>query len=390
MDLIDRIEAALLTSPPAGISRAYVCGFFERLGATLRAEVAALVEALRTSGGPGPLNAQPTSFVWPADGVNVAARARDNIAAMEVLVARDGRALTEGERLVVAKYSGWGGLKLKPYLPLFPAGFPVPETRSLLHEFYTPSRVWGAVERALRPHQDDLPVDEHGVLRALEPSAGIGRALRAFEDWTALWTALEASDVSVRLLRALFPAATIYGGFAERWNAINTQARFGLILCNPPYGARGEATELDPDGYKTKQAYVYFMVRFAERLARSGVGVWIVPTGFMSSRTSHLERARKAFLERAHIDAAFRMPSEPPANGSDEDVVYKALPVDIIFARGRGGVARELPAADREILEGAYFEGHRDHVLGQPVGTEGYDDDAPPTLPDGTLVRRGF
>lgn len=390
MDLIDRIEAALLTAPPAGLNREYICGFFERLGPALRDEVAEIVAGRESAGRPVPATARPTRFQWPADTTTVGARARDNIAAMEVLVARGKKPLTDAERLIVARYSGWGGLKLSQYLSLFPADFPVPEARGLLHEYYTPTRVWSAVARALEPHQADIPVDDDGVLHALEPSAGIGRALRAFERWDARWTALEASAVSVRLLRALFPAAEVVEGFAERWAASNLQRQFGLLLCNPPYGARGEATELDPDGWRTKQAYVYFLVRFAERLARTGVGVWIVPTGFLSSRTSPFERAREAFLKRVHLDAAFRMPSEPVEGGSYEEVVYPSLPVDILFVRGRGGVAKEVPAEDRGVLEGAYFELLPAHILGQVVGSEGYDDTAPATLPNGALVRRGF
>lgn len=393
MDLVDRLTAALLLNPPTGpgLDRAYVMGFFRRKSGALREMVAGFLAQAAEQGKSFP-NAAEGPFRWPADPTAVGERGRLNIAAMEVLAAAAGSALSDGERLVVARYSGWGGLKLKPYERHFPAGFPVPEARGLLHEFYTPTRVWGEIARVLKAAReaDDIPTDDLGVIRALEPSAGIGRALRAFQGWPMSWTALEASAVSVRLLRALFPTAVVEEGFAERWVANNPTQTFDLIAANPPYGARGEAMELDPEGYKSKQAYIYFLIRFSERLVERGIGVWIIPTGFLTSKAPTFEKARRAWLARAHLSAAFRMPSIPPEGGDISDVVYDQFPVDILFSRGRGGVAREVSGADLAILEGRYFEAHPDHVLGQLVGELADSEDAPSTLASGAMVRRGM
>jgi len=59
-----------------------------------------------------------------------------------------GAPYTDIERLQLRRYTGWGGLKLGKVAKRFPDGFPVPERRALVHEYYIQERVWKAALEA--------------------------------------------------------------------------------------------------------------------------------------------------------------------------------------------------------------------------------------------------
>ncbi len=89
----------------------------------------------------------------------------------------------------------------------FPLGL-VPETFELLHAYYTPTILADGIADAVCPLLPALT----GVVRALEPSAGIGRLADAFTGRRRI------ADAGSR-----------------------QQGSFNLILSNPPYGERGAA-----------------------------------------------------------------------------------------------------------------------------------------------------
>lgn len=378
-DLFNALVRVVRANVPPHVGLAYVDGFVAR-----NRDV--MVRLIEQNFGEALARKFPRSDLpelWSA-----AKRTAANLAAMKLLATKAPEAMDAADRRVVARYSGWGGLSITKVVDQFPAGFPVPETKGLLHEYYTPMRVWNAVERELRRWRDELP-RVNGELHALEPSAGIGRALRAFADWTDLrWTALEVSPVSSKLLRALFTPSivSVVEGYAERFFSRNAQT-FGLIAANPPYGARGEAAELDPTGYRTAQAYIYFVMRAAEALAAGGIAVQIIPTGLLSSKAPAFVKHRTELLRRAHLMGAFRLPSQPPEGGTLADVGYDNFVVDVLFLRGRGGIAAAPPPEDLAIVEGLYYEQFPAHILGTPVGALAATDD---TLSTGPKIRRGY
>lgn len=380
--IVSSLHGALRGTPPAGLVAADVDGFFERqrsMIVTMFERVLAQREAKRAATTPPEL--------WTES-----KRTAANLAAMALLASKPAEQMTPEDRRVLLSYSGWGGLSISKVAGKFPAGFPVPEAKGLLHEYYTPMRVWSAVQRRLRPIADGLPKNAEGKILTLEPSAGIGRAPLAFGSWPELaWTLCEVSPVSSKLLRALYPEAAVAEGYAEAWFARNAATRmgsFGLIVANPPYGARGEAAELDPTGYVTKQAYVYFVERCAEFLAERGIMVQVIPTGFMQSRIPPFVRARTELLRRAHLLAAYRLPSQPEEGADKSEIGYDNFVVDVLFLQGRGGVANAPANADLAIVEGSYFDQYPEHVLGKPWGVlAAGSEDAPAT---GPKARRGY
>jgi len=317
----------------------------------------------------------PTSA--PPDEWTASRRTAANVAAMEAL-ARMVRGkippsgVGEDERQILATYSGWGGLSIQKAAERFPAGIPHPDPAGLIHEYYTPSRVAEAVAGVVLTRLDTLPSPAGGLVRALEPSAGIGRFLRYLQSDRLVWAAAELSPLSSLLLSYLYPRLALRPGSFEGWAAENASivaGKIGLVVANPPYGARGAERVEDPDraysGFR-KSVYHYFLRRASDLLARGGLGVWLIPMGFLHARSGPAAELRETMLLRQHIAAAFRLPSTlfPGAN----------IVTDLVIMRARGGDLPEILPADRYIAEGRYFDAHPEHVLGTIVGeasTEG-------------------
>lgn len=291
---------------------------------------------------------------------DVAGRTEQNLAAIEVLAS--GRALTESDRQVLAGYTGWGGLSIERVESRIPSGWR-PEPSALIHEYYTPPDLCLELARVLRPF---LP---NGPLRALEPSAGIGRfvnalSLAGFEGVS--WTAVEYSSVSAAILRALRPDVRVVESSFERFVAAEEQALAGtldLVVSNPPYGERGATANEDPHpDYRERRAYVYFLRRGLDLLKAGGIGVFLIPYGLLTGTSPEFVNHRRRLLRRHHLMAAFRLPSGlfPGAN----------LVTDLLLFRSRGGELPEVDTQDLPLLEGRYFELFPSHLLGKEVRGE--------------------
>lgn len=305
----------------------------------------------------------------------VAQRTRANIEAINILAR--GEPPTQAELATLEQYSGWGGLSIQAVQDRVPEGW-VPEQRGLIHEYYTPSHVAQAVASALRPFLNEL-VDDDGIVRALEPSAGIGRFIRAMrgDGFDKIkWTAVEYSRVSARLLQALRPDAEVYQGPFEEWvqGNLDRMGSFALVVSNPPYGERGKAATIDRDeSYRYRQAYFYQMRRGTEYLKEGGVACFIIPYGFLSGTGREFTEHRREILLSNHLMAAFRLPSE---DESGKSLFPGALiVVDAVFLRSRGGTLHDVVQEDQRILEGKFFEDHPGYVLGREVGKSADDDD---------------
>jgi superfamily II DNA or RNA helicase len=355
--LVDRIADVLRGRLPAGVSPAYLDGFLSRHRATLVAILERKLAA--TAGGPAP-------DLWSAS-----RRAVANLAAMRVVASKRPEEMSCSDRAALAAYSGWGGLSLQAVADQFPVGFPAPEPRGLIHEYYTPTKVAREVARVVRPLLPELPKSD-GVVLALEPSAGIGRFVQAasgdgFEDLR--WLVVEWSELSARMLAALRPDLSVYRGPFERWvreQGPEYAGRIGLLLANPPYGTRGSALSEDPDrSYREKAAYAYFLRRGLDLLTPGGLGVFLVPGGFLTGQAANGLRER--VLRRHHLSAAYRLPSAlfPGA----------MLVTDLLFFRSRGGELAEVDEADRFIAEGGYFRQYPEHIMGTETGRDAGEDD---------------
>ena len=296
-------------------------------------------------------------------------RTAANLEAMQLLVSKPAGSHTVEERRVLARYSGWGGLSIDKAQAAFPPSLQV-DTRDLIHAYYTPSALVAEIARATRPLLADL-VGLDGVIRAIEPSAGIGRFILAFDALSAApirWTAVEYSALAAMLLSAVRPGLTVFTGPFERWVAKHWEeavGRINLVISNPPFGQRGEAAFEDRDrDYREKTAMAYFLRRGLDLLAPGGLGIFIVPMGFMSDPKRR--KLRETILLGNHVATAFRLPSHLrlPDGRKREHFPGAHNVTDLIFFRRRAGILAEVDAEDRPIAEGRYFEMVPRHVLG--------------------------
>ncbi len=377
---LDVIVGVVRQHLPPGVSLHDLDGFMARNRSRMESHIERQLGGLLARlPGPGPASVEDPELpeLWTA-----AKRTAANLAAM-VLAARlesERRPPTAQERATLRGYSGWGGLSIEGAASRFPPGFPVPEARGLIHEYYTPSKVAAEIARIVQGRLDTLP-DEEGVIHALEPSAGIGRMLSAFGGSSfdsLIWHAVEWSELSGRMLRSLYPKLDLYQGPFERWvreRGSTWAGRLHLVVSNPPYGARGAALAEDPDRtYREKRAYAYFLRRALDMLAPGGLGVFLIPSGFLTANTVEMRSLREAVLKRHHLAAAFRLPSVKP--GGREALFPGAMLVtDLLFWRARGGELPAVDAGDEGILEGAYYQEFPRHLLGRELGRDAGDDD---------------
>jgi hypothetical protein len=326
------------------------------------------------------------SFEPPADLQSKPWRTEANLKAMRLVLTTAPGEFTGRDLEVLAQYSGWGGLSIEAVKQKIPKEL-VPETFGLIHEYYTPTLIADSIAAALCPMLPELAGND-GVVRALEPSAGIGRLIRAFSPQRCLhleaggqlkkleWTAVEFSKVSSTLLRALRPDVDLHNMPFERW--VNQEGRryrgtIGLVVSNPPYGERGAMAREDTDDfYKEKRAFAYFMRRTLDLLVPGGVGVFLIPAGFLSGTLNR--GLREKLLVRHHLLGAFRLPSHDKKG--HETVPGASVVMDMVFWRSRGGELTQVDEADQFIVDGDYFAHEKSHVLGKEDGSFAGDDEA--------------
>ena len=345
---------------PQDFPRPYFDAFVVRQRTMLEQTIAAWLERRAQRRAAGPESETPNK------------RTRRNLDAMRLVATRRPQDMTAEERGVVLGYSGWGGLSIEHVMDQFPPGL-VPDDFALIHEYYTPQIVADAIAGLVCPRLGELAGFD-GIVRALEPSVGIGRLVRALGPPRCLvsdprykelrWTAVELSAVSAKMFAAMRPDVELYQLPFEQWAAEHSAKYHGtlnLILTNPPYGQRGEYASRDkhPDS-EEKRAYAYFLLRSFDLLVPGGLAVPVVPAGFLTGAKTRALRER--LLRRNHLEVAFRLPSESTTGHSLFPGAGNV--VDVHMWRARGGELSEVDAADRFILDGHYFEENPTHILG--------------------------
>lgn len=353
--VIDRVRKNL----PSAIDRSY----FEAFVVRHKEAIQFVLDTQLTEKRATPLDAPPDEWT-------IGRRTLANLAAMEVAASKHPEQMTDQDRRTLMGYSGWGGLSIEQNVHKFPVGFPVPEDAGLIHEYYTPTKVCSEVARLVRPLLPGLSGDS-GAVVALEPSAGIGRFVQAcsgpgFE--TIRWLVVEASELSGRMLSAIRSDLSVYIGPFERWVreiGEDYSGKLQLVVANPPYGTRGASWTEDPvRGYREKRAWAYFLRRGLDLLTGGGLGVYLIPSGFLSGSHDQNRLLREKVLRRHHLSSAYRLPSKLfPGVGF--------VVIDVLFFRSRGGSMESVSAEDQFILDGRYFEEFPQHILGVESGKVG-------------------
>lgn len=267
---------------------------------------------------------------------------QQNIDALRIVfkLEKEKRQATVGERLLMMRYSGFGGLKFvlnpveneidinhwrKTEHDLFPL---TQELHQLLKEnsqddkqyrkyvdsmkssvltaFYTPPKVIDAISSALR--DNGLHIDKF-----LEPSAGIGSFIQSFsENQKASVTAYEKDLLTGKILKQLYPEINIrINGFEEIPE--REQNTYDVIASNIPFGdtsvfdlsysrSRNSAKE-----QAARSIHNYFFLKGADMLREGGLLAYITSQGILNSPKN--EPIRRALMQDNNLVSVVRLPN---------------------------------------------------------------------------------
>ncbi|WP_430611725.1 N-6 DNA methylase [Flavobacterium sp. JP2137] len=267
---------------------------------------------------------------------------QQNIDALRIIfkLEKENRQASVGERLLMMRYSGFGGLKFvlnpignerdinnwrKTEHELFPL---TQELHRLLKEnatdekhyrryvdsmrssvltaFYTPPLVIDAISETLR--DSGLNIDKF-----LEPSAGIGSFIESFSENTqASVTAYEKDLLTGKILKQLYPESTIrISGFEEiPEKALNS---YDLVASNIPFG---DTAIFDLSYSRSKNSvkeqaarsiHNYFFLKGTNMLRDGGILAFITSQGVLNSQKN--EPIRRALMQDNNLVSAIRLPN---------------------------------------------------------------------------------
>lgn len=199
------------------------------------------------------------------------------------------REATAEEKALLEQFTGWGGLSSvfkenNPYFTelqelLTPEEYEAARA-STTTSFYTPpeivSSVWDMIEQ----------VGFNGG-SVLEPSAGIGHFFglmpTAISEKSDL-TGVEIDEISGRILRALYPDATVrIEGFEQQRIPNN---HYDLIVTNVPFGTIKVHDTFDKDLSTKFDIHDYFIAKSVRKLKPGGLGVFITATSTLDRSTA--------------------------------------------------------------------------------------------------------
>ncbi|MGB1015606.1 MAG: Eco57I restriction-modification methylase domain-containing protein, partial [Nannocystaceae bacterium] len=305
------------------------------------------------------------TFERPQEPTTKAKRRTANLDAMHAL---EETTIGRSAASKLFSFTGWGGLSLEEVQERIPEQFSQ-DSMALVHEWYTPSRVADAIAERVAPFLDKL-VNNLGMVKALEPSAGVGRFIDSFNrlrpDLSIRWTAVELNHVSATILRKLHPYTTTHVGPYEAYNRDYGDGKFDLVVANPPFGSQARTriyTSLDPDKrFREPFDYAYFVKRSIMALKRCGIAVFVLPRSFMSGASRYNVALRSYVFRRVHLLSSFRLPS---SDGNKKLFPGQDLVVDVIIVQSRGGVLVQDAPRDESLVEGKYYEKTPDNILGK-------------------------
>lgn len=267
---------------------------------------------------------------------------QQNIDALRIVfkLEKEKREATVGERLLMMRYSGFGGLKFvlnpvkneidinhwrKTEHDLFSL---TQELHQLLKEnsaddkqyrryvdsmkssvltaFYTPPKVIDAISSALR--DNGLHIDKF-----LEPSAGIGSFIQSFsENQKASVTAYEKDLLTGKILKQLYPESNIrINGFEEIPE--REQNSYDVIASNIPFGDTSvfdlsfSRSRDDAKVQAARSIHNYFFLKGADMLREGGLLVYITSQGILNSPKN--EPIRRALMQDNNLVSVVRLPN---------------------------------------------------------------------------------
>ncbi len=289
---------------------------------------------------PAPAPAQAAPVGAPAElatfgveaGISEPARRALNAAAVAVLTSKPDADMTDGDRAVLARYSGTGGCGASR------------------NEFYTTPAIaramWSLLDRA----------GFHGG-EVLEPSCGTGVFLHTAPPGAHV-VGVEMDPIGARISGILHRPAghEVNAGTLEAF-AQGDGRLFDAVIGNPPFGIRGGSA--GDDKKSIASAEDYFLDTALDKLRSGGLLAMIVPTGVMDGKAGR--GFREALLCKGEFLGGSRLPNtafEASHTAVTSDVLlFRRRPQEVAGALSTvdQDVLQQLGVWDEEFLSGSYF-----------------------------------
>ncbi|EKH7232752.1 Eco57I restriction-modification methylase domain-containing protein [Campylobacter upsaliensis] len=215
---------------------------------------------------------------------------------------------TAKEQEVLAKFSGYGGLKALFYddkyekekdelLKLVGVKYFKELRDSSVSAFYTPSFIVNAMyERLLK-----LGLSQNEKVKVLEPSCGVGIFMSlAPENFE--FEAVEKDTLTATIAKFLHPKVVIYNKGLEE---VKFNKEFDLVVGNPPY-AKENIYDVSSKGHK-ENVHNYFAIKCAELLKENGLFSFVISSYFLDSQSA---KHREILNDMGTLVDSYRLSSE--------------------------------------------------------------------------------
>lgn len=374
-------ERAALSTETADVMRAL------QIGKRLREIAMALgLRAATPAPAPTPVSGrtEPTGEFYPEEGKRtLGQRQKDNNAAIALMreIKATGRAVTDADRAILAKYSGsGGGLTAADGL----TGSP--------HEYYTPKAIASAMWDLL----GELGFAGGSVL---DPSAG-GGVFTATRPKTAVMTQVELDETSGTINGLINDGPTVNTTVSpfEAIAASTPDEIYDAVITNVPFGnnAMRGGNEKKDARFQKANLQEYFVLRTLQKLKPGGLAAFIVPKSVVSGTGAKERKLRLNASLMAEFVGGYRLPNSifttAAADVTTDLIVFRK------FSRATAQKVEELQAQNPallsesrvlwdEFLSGKYFvgAGHK-YILGEEGTTNGKYGEVAAVINDDTIA----
>lgn len=311
-------------------------------------------------------------------------KARQNIRAIETAreLTASGRKAFPEEKAVLAKYTGWGGLK-NAFAEsdaegnhVFPKGWD-DVGGELAELFKDDERAFNAVKQSTVDAFYTSPLVTKQMWQAvsdmnftggriLEPSVGSGIFFGLMPEnimRNSDLTAVELDKTTAEIVRHLYPEADVkVGGFED---FPFTDGEFDLIIGNPPFGNTG-MTDNVRKALKGMSIHNYFIAKSVDLLRPGGVVAFVVTSNFLDGND---ERARRYIADKAVLLGAVRLPNNTFSDTSvTTDIVFFHKPLEGVNKKAHApwlASSSILDAEEERLPLSPYFVQHPENMIGE-------------------------
>jgi cyclopropane fatty-acyl-phospholipid synthase-like methyltransferase len=279
-------------------------------------------------------------------------RERLNKEALAVLEKAGKEDLSEFDKTVLRRYSGFGGISASG-------------EKGVLYDYYTspPAArlVWKLLEKSGKI--------SNGA-KILEPSCGTGVFFEyAPRDKLLNFTGVELDNRTAKIAEILHSDENteILNISFEAFNLSDREKEFDCVIGNVPFGERGTALS-SMDMPEEKSLDNYFISRSIDRLKDGGAAALIAASGVLENKSN--EEFRTALNKKAQFAGAVKLPNRSfrhsHTQAAPDILLFRKYPKDIQerLSALDDETFKAAPLYDNDFVNGTYFEKHPRHIAG--------------------------